>query len=279
VKSTRGIHFAGRTIRHLFMLVVAAGSFAFAADYKLGPEDLLKIEVFDHPELSVQTRVSASGNISVPLVGQINVGGMSTRNLEEALTSRWSDGGFVRKPQVSVLVSEYMSQKVAVMGQVAKPGQYALSTANTVRDILAQAGGLNNGGTGLPTGFGVNGVAGDEATLIHADGTKVTLDLHALLEGDPAQNPQVTAGDAIYVPRAPMFYIYGEVQRPGQYRLERNMSVVQAIAAGGGLTPKGTEFGMKVKRRNSAGVLQDVSVKGRDPLKADDVVTIRQSWF
>jgi len=279
VKIARGAYYSWTAICNIFLPFLAATPLVFAADYKLGPEDLLKIDVFDHPELSVQTRVSASGYITIPLVGQINVGGMSTRDLEESLSSRLNDGGFVRKPQVSVLVAEYLSQKVAVMGQVAKPGQYALTTSNTVRDLLAQAGGLNNGGTGLPTGFGVNGVAGDEATLTHADGTKVTLDLHALFDGDPSQNPKVVAGDTIYVPRAPIFYIYGEVQRPGQYKLERNMTVVQAIAAGGGLTPKGSEFGMKIKRRSSAGVVQDISVKGRDSLKPDDVISIRQSWF
>jgi polysaccharide export outer membrane protein len=136
-----------------------------------------------------------------------------------------------------------------------------------VLDLLAQAGG--------PVGM----VAGEQATLIHQDGSKVTIDLHALFEGDPTQNPVVTSGDTIYVPRAPQFYVYGEVQRPGFYRLERNMTVTQAISAGGGLTPKGSEHGLKVKRRDASGKEQEVSVKGPDLLQPDDVLSIRESWF
>jgi polysaccharide biosynthesis/export protein len=248
-------------------------SFAHAGDYKIGAEDLLRVDVFDHPELSVQARVSASGNMTLPLVGPIAVKGMTARELEQSLVTRLNDGGFVRKPQVTVLVVEYLSQKVSVLGQVAKPGQYSLTTSNTVRDLIAQAGGLNNGIVA------VNGIAGDDGTLTRADGTRTTIDLHAMFEGDPAQNPTVAAGDTVYIPRANVFYVAGEVQRPGQYKLERNMTVYQAIAAGGGLTPKGSNHWMKIRRRSASGVVESVSAKGSDLLKPDDVLSVNQKWF
>jgi polysaccharide export outer membrane protein len=134
-------------------------------------------------------------------------------------------------------------------------------------DALALAGGP------------VNAVAADQATLVRQNGTKVTIDLQKLFDGDPEQNPAVTAGDTLYVPRAPFFYIYGEVQRPGPYRLERKMTVAQAISAGGGLTPKGSLHWMKVKRTDANGAMHEVSIKEHDLLQADDVLMIKQSWF
>jgi polysaccharide export outer membrane protein len=245
------------------------------SDYRVGSDDLLAITVFDHPELSLSVRISKSGNFTYPLLGVIQAAGLSTHELEERLTHRFSDGNFVHQPQVSVLVTDYQSQKVAVMGQVAKPGQYALTTANRALDLIAQAGGVVNG-TGGALAYAL---AGDDAVLIRRDGTKVPIDLRALFEGDQRQNPAVSGGDTIFVPRAPQFYIYGQVQRPGSYKLERDMTVTQAIAAGGGLTPKGTEHRMSVRRRDASGTLREVPVKVRDLLQPDDVLTIKQGWF
>lgn len=248
-------------------LLGGAGALAETGDYTIGAEDLVRITVFDHPELSVDARVSKSGNITFPLLGEVHVAGLSTRDMEQQLVSRLESGAYVRNPQVSVLITEYQSQKIAVMGQVARPGQYALAKENKVLDLLAQAGGV------------LNELAADQASLLRHDGTKQAIDLHALFEGDPSQNPVVSAGDTIYVPKAPVFYIYGQVQRAGVYRLQRNMTVTQAISTGGGLTPRGSEHWLKVKRRDSTGAVRNISVNGRDLLQPDDVLTIPESWF
>jgi polysaccharide export outer membrane protein len=115
--------------------------------------------------------------------------------------------------------------------------------------------------------------------LIRRNGTKISIDLHTLFDGDPAQNPIVVGGDTIFVSRAPVFYVYGQVQKPGVYKLERNMSVAQAISAGGGLTIKGSEHRLSVKRRDAHGDVKEVSVKLRDLLKPDDVLNVKESWF
>ncbi len=240
---------------------------AVSADYRVGAGDLLHISVFDHPELLVDLRVSESGKITFPLLGQIQVAGMSTHEVESALTQGLAGGGFVRSPQVSVLVTDFQSQKVSVMGQVAKPGQYALTISQHVLDALAQAGGV------------MNIIAADDATLIRKDGTKVPIDLIAMFSGDPTQNPAVGAGDTVYVPKALQFYVYGQVQRPGVYRLERRMTVSQAISAGGGLTAKGSERWLVVKRRDAAGKERKVSVSSSDFLQADDVLLVKESLF
>jgi polysaccharide export outer membrane protein len=207
------------------------------------------------------------------LLGQIDVAGDSTRQAEELLTQRLDDGRYVRGAQVSVLVAEFQSQTVSVMGQVVKPGQYALQKSYKVLDVLAQAGGVIN-----PVAVGEQ-AAGDQATVIRRDGTKIQISLKKLFEGDPTQNPAVVSGDSIYVPRSPQFYIYGEVQRPGVYRLESRMTLSQAISEGGGLTPRGSEHRVSVKRVDAQGKERKLSLKSGDFVQADDVIWIKQGWF
>jgi polysaccharide biosynthesis/export protein len=253
----------------LIALLLPALALASAdqTEYRLGAGDLLKINVYGYPDMSADVRVDEAGSISYAYVGQVAVGGRSARDVESLVAQKLTDGGFIRSPQVSVLVADYRSQKVAVMGQVSRPGQYPLRKSSSVMDLLAEAGGV------------VNTMAADEATLLRADGSKRSIDLFALFEGDPQQNASVMAGDTIYVPKAAQFYVYGEVQRPGTYKLERNMTVSQAISMGGGLTPRGTERGAKVKRRNEQGKEARISVKGSDLLQADDVLVIKESLF
>jgi polysaccharide export outer membrane protein len=240
---------------------------AASTDYRLGPGDLLKIVVFDHDELNLDARISQTGNITFALVGQVPVGGLSTRDAEVLLAKRLADGGFVSRPQVSILVSDFESQKVSVMGQVTKAGQYPLDSSKSVLDALALAGGL------------LNDSAGDDATLVRADGTHVAIDLSRLFDGDPAMNPPVHDGDTLFVQRAAQFYVYGEVQHPGQYRLPRNTTIAQAISIGGGLTPRGTEHGAIVKRLSPDGKERKLPLTGDDVLQPNDVLLIKPSWF
>jgi polysaccharide biosynthesis/export protein len=248
-------------------LLVLTQAGAKPEDYRLGAGDLLKIAVFDHDELGVDARISQSGNITFPLIGQVQVTGLSTRDVELLVARRLIEGGFVKQPQVSVLVSEYQSQKVSVMGQVAKPGQYPLDTSKKVLDALALAGGV------------LNETAADDVTLVRADGTRIVIDLQKLFDGDPAVNLVVQDGDTVFVAHAPQFYIYGQVQRPGQYKLVRNTSISQAISIGGGLTPRGTQRGAIVKRVDANGKEHKISVKDEDVLQPNDVLMIKASLF
>jgi polysaccharide biosynthesis/export protein len=248
-------------------LLVLTQATAKPEDYRLGPGDTLKITVFDHDELGSEARISQSGNITFPLLGQVQVAGLSTRETELLLARRLIDGGFVKQPQVSVLVSDYQSQKVSVMGQVSKPGQYPLDASKKVLDALALAGGV------------LNDTASDDVTLVRADGTRIVIDLQKLFDGDPAANLVVQDGDTVFVAHAPQFYIYGQVQHPGQYKLVRNTSISQAISIGGGLTPRGTQRGAIVKRVDAKGKEHKVSVKDEDVLQPNDVLMIKASLF
>lgn len=252
------------------LLVIFCCGQANADDVQLGAGDVVKITVYEHPDLTTETRVSEAGNITFPLIGQVTVGGQSTSAAEKKIANLLQSGGYIKKPQVNMIVLQMQSQMVSVLGQVLKPGRYPIEGKRTVTDILAAAGGANSDG-------------GDLVTLIRTRGGKATREVIDILDimrtGDMAKNLELSGNDIIFVERAPRFYIYGEVQRPGVYRLERNMSVLQALSAGGGLTVRGTEKGVRIKRRNAAGVMQVLEAKMDDPVQVDDVVFIQESLF
>ena len=159
---------------------------------------------------------------------------------------------------------------MSVLGSVRNQGRYPIEGKRSLTDILAMAGGI------LPEG-------GDLVTLIRSDGNKFAKEVIDVIEmvrsGDLTRNLNVRSDDLIYVERALRFYIYGEVQRPGTYRLERNMTVIQALSVGGGLTQRGTERGLRIQRRDVEGNLQVLTVKSSDFVEPDDVLYIKESLF
>lgn len=252
-----------------FALLGLTGA-AFAEDIQLGPGDVLKISVYGNPDLSLDTRVNDEGKISYPLVGDIKVGGMSPSAAEKKIADLLQSGGFIREPHVNLIVTVMESQQVSVLGQVNKPGRFPIDTKHDLTDVLAMAG-------------GVNGDAGDMVTLIRKrDGktTKQSIDLLEIMrEPSTTENPELLPGDVVYVERAPHFYIYGEVQKPGAYRLERGMDVMQALSVGGGLNIRGTERGVRIKRRDDKGEMHIVRVKNDDKVLPNDVIEVQESLF
>jgi polysaccharide export outer membrane protein len=241
------------------------------SDYRIGAGDNLKIVVFQSNDLATETRVSESGTISFPLVGELQVAGLTTSDLERMIAKRLREGSFLVNPSVNVNVSQFRSLQVSVLGYVNKPGKIALEQSiNRVSELIAMAGGVT------PQG-------GDMVTLFTraGDGEKrIDIDLPNVFTVTGARNDAIVRnGDTIFVPRAPVFYIYGEVQHPGQYRLERDMTVMQALAAGGGLTQRGTERGTRINRRNSSGKLELRAMNLDDRVDADDVIYVRESLF
>ena len=243
---------------------------AFGADLPLGPGDLLKVSVYGSPDLGLDTRVSDTGTITYPLIGQVEVGGLSVAAAEKKIAGLLESGGFLRKAQVNIIVTAVISQQVSVLGQVNRPGRYPIEGKRSLVDMLAVAGGIAADG-------------GDTVSLIRKRNGSVTKDVIDIIEmmrtGKMNLDFDLSGNDVLYVERAPRFYIYGEVQRPGPFRLERSMTVVQALSTGGGLTPRGSERGIVIKRRDGQGVVQSISAKQDDLLQPDDVLYVRESWF
>jgi len=255
-----------------FLLVLAGSASASGErEYLLGAGDIVRISVFQNPDLTTETRVSENGTLTFPLLGSVAVGGKSTAAAEGIIASRLRDGGFVLQPQVNVLPVRMQGNQVAVLGQVNRPGRYLMETANLrLTDMLATAGGI------APTGA-------DVAVLSGTRGGKPIrheINIPQLFTSDDSSGDmQLSGGDVIYVQRAPVFYIYGEVQRPGSFRLERNMSIMQGLALGGGTTVRGTTRGLRVHRRQADGEVRVFEPTLDDLLTADDVIYVKESLF
>ena len=241
-----------------------------SADYQIGPDDVLQIKVYGYDDLDSESKVSESGRITFPLIGEITVGGLTTFGVEKKIADALVGGNFIKNPQVTVSVMEYQGQLVSVLGQVKKPGRYPLKSASTLIDLIAMAGGINENG--------------DDRVIVTSriDGklSKREVNLREALELSDQSSPLTVAqGDIVYIPKAPVFYIYGEVQKAGAYRLEPKISVAQAISLGGGLTPRGSLRGIVIERRNSDGKHETLDAELSDPVKKDDIVVVDERWF
>jgi len=270
-----------QAVRHLLWILFSAliaatpahsqSRDASRSNEALGAGDSVRVTVFQNPDLTTDARVSPRGTIVFPLVGEIELGGLTPAQAGNRIADQLRRGGFMVKPQVAVSILQVRSRQVHVLGQLQRPGSYVLEdTGARLTDILTLAGGINGAGADTVT------------VLTHRDGKAQTwaINLPAIFRGgEGATNIQIENGDTIFVERAPVFYIYGEVQRAGAYRLEPNMIVMQALALGGGLTLRATERGIGVHRRMPNGKFMKLEAKLTDPVQAEDVVVVRESLF
>ena len=239
---------------------------------RIGPGDTIRITVYQSPDLSLETRVNEGGVITYPLLGRVKLGGLSVVAAEQHLAQELKRGEFVKDPQVMIVVTNVRANQVNVLGQVGKPGRYPLDLSGMrLTEVLALAGGI------------VAGVGSDSVVLIgQREGRpyRHEVDLPRLFaQGGTSEDIVVNPGDTLWVDRAPQIYMYGEIQHAGVVRLERGMTVMQAVAAGGGATPRGTLKGLRVTRRGPDGRMQTLEPSMEDTLKDGDVVFIKESLF
>jgi len=269
----------GRTVveKPMQPMVGAAAPFGTSAqgqgveDYRIGAGDVLRISVFNQPDLLTEVEVSEAGTVAMPLVGEVAVGGKTRVDAAKALGESLKSGGFLKEADVVVRVLEYRSQQVSVLGEVAKPGRYAISRPSTVAEVIALAGGITPKGGNVVTVV----QAGDGGQM-RSQEVNVNDQINAGASGSALL---LRAGDTVTVPAAPVFYIYGEVRLPGAYPLAANMTVVQAISVGGGLTARGTERGIRIERRAPDGTVKTYSAKGLERLQPNDVLRVQEGWF
>lgn len=249
----------------------AASAQGSEQDYRIGPGDVLKITTFRSPELSLETQVSEDGKISFPLLGTVDVGGKSPFSVAKSIEQQLREGKFFSEPQVSVLVAQHRSKIVSINGHVARPGRYPIETGQLrLSELIALAGGI------LPSGS-------DEVVILRdagAESQRLTVTLSTLFTGDAASanDPLVVGGDRVFVDKAPRFYIYGEVQRPGEYELSRNLTVGQAIALGGGVTPRGNKKNVRVYRSGSS-KRKGISAELSSEVRPNDEIVVQERIF
>lgn len=260
------------------LMLLLAAAFALctqAADqqleYRLGAGDVIRIVVFQNENLTLERRVTENGTITFPLIGTIKIGGLTIGAAEQIIAKALKDGAFIQSPQVNIVLLLNRGNQVSVLGQVNRPGRFPLETFNTrVSEMLAIAGGV------ATTGADVAILTG----LREGKPFRVEIDIAGMFLNNRLQDDLVVSGgDVIYVHRMPLYYIYGEAQRASSYRVERGMTVRQALAQGGGPTLRGTERRLRLYRRGAGGKVEVLSPGLDDPVQADDVIYVNESIF
>jgi polysaccharide export outer membrane protein len=252
--------------------------------YEIGVDDILRVTVYGHTDLLQTIVVQSDGTFIFPLVGRVKAEGLTPKELEQKLVLLLGKG-FIRNPQVTVVVQEYRSKTVFVVGEVARPGSYPLFESRTVVEVLSRAGPM------LPSAGGevvvvrpagpVNGPllpheAGAASASDQAEVIRVNLrDLQA---GDLARNITLRPNDTVFVPLAPKVYVSGEVKQPGAYALLPGTTVRQAISLAGGFT-EDASTGRIVVVRQVNGKSRQLKVKLEDLLEPSDTVVVKQKLF
>lgn len=244
----------------------------FAEDYVLGKDDIVKITVYGHQDLTTIAQVSGEGVINLPLIGAVHALGLTTSQVSRKVTELLADG-YIVNPHVSVFIEEYRSRKTIIMGQVNRPGVYPLSGNTSLLELLSKAGG--------PTRE-----AGDKAVIKRKAVTPgrldsiVTVDLRKLLEeGDTASDIPLIDGDSVYVVKAEVFYVTGEVKKPDAFRYEEGTTVIKAATMAGGFTDKAAPGRIKIIRKVGGKERIIEKAEMEEPVQPDDIIVVPESFW
>jgi polysaccharide export outer membrane protein len=238
---------------------------------QLGPGDSVNVQVYGQPDLSTTAYVADDGTLSIPLAGSVQVSGLSPSQAGSRIEAALKTAKILVDPHVTLTVTQTRSQRVSVLGQVGTPGRYPIESNTSILDLLAQAGGIT--------------ATGSDIVFIlrqDKDGKEVRypVDLKGLASGSGAV-PSVTlqSGDSVFVPKAEQFSIYGEVTTPGRYRVEPGMTVIEAIARAGGITLRGSQRRVEIKRKQANGSYSNEKARLGDLVRPDDVIQVKESIF
>lgn len=259
-----------RTLAWLALLMPTLG-FAQSMQEVIGAGDTVRIRAFRYPELTTEARVTEAGQVQVPHIGPVVLQGLTPEKAASLIAERLKIGNYVLDPQINVAIVQARSRQVSVLGHVTRPGRYTLEGASArLSDVVAMAGGL------APSASDVLVVK----RMRNGRAESINVDLGAVIRGSrEAQDLEIASGDSVFVPKAPVVYVYGEVTRGGSYRLEPGMTVMHALSLAGGVTPRGSEKLAKLRRKNPGGGWSEAPARPTDAVAADDVIYIRESLF
>jgi polysaccharide export outer membrane protein len=238
---------------------------------KLGPGDLIELNVYNVPELTTKARVSNTGDVYLPLVDYVHVAGLTQEEAQAVIEKRLEEGGFVRNPHVTIFVDEANSQGVTVLGEVAKPGIYADPADRKLYEVISLAGGF--------TGNAARKIA----VIRRGQADAIHIDLPRNLGDDVSGNIDVLPGDTITVPKAPIIYVVGDVGRPSGLMVDNGqLTVLQALALAGGTNRTAKMGGARIIRKGPTGMTetrlklkQMLEAKTPDvTLQADDILFV-----
>ncbi len=281
----------------LLLLLLAVRQAVAEDNYEVGPEDILAISVLAQPAMTGDFTIDRDGMLTFPALGKIKASGMTATEFERKLTTLLADG-YVKRPQLSVTVKEYKSQRVLVTGAIPKPGPYALKGDRSARAFLGELGNLGPDAgheiivTRPPAVLPVDGSEPraalgeiptdvDNPLLQQAEvpGAHVfTLSLQKAMAGDPEHNILLQAGDTIFFPKARQIYISGQVGRAGPYRYQEGMTILQALTLAGGVGPRGAAGRVKIVRIVD-GEKQEIKPKPTDTVQPEDTLVVPERFF
>jgi len=262
------------------LLAPAAAAQTPPTDYVVGPEDVLMITVFNEPTLSGRFTVEADGTFNYPLVGRVKVGGKTLRAIQEDLTSRLGTS-YLRNPQVTILVDQFRSQSIFVLGEVRQPGKHVISGNLTLLEALSQAGGpTTSAGTEVVVRRPKNPLATAGPIDPTDDTTSEVVARVSLedLQSGRAPNVAIRDGDNIFVPKAETFFVTGHVRSPGPYVWEEGMTVLIALSKAGGITERGARNRVKIIRI-VGGERKEIKVEMTDLVQPNDTIDVPQRYF
>ena len=252
-----------------FIVLLFAGQPCIAQDYIVGESDLLTISVYDHPDLTTTARVGGDGSILMSLIGQVEVKGLTVSKISGKISGLLADG-YIIDPQVTVFIKEFRSSKAMLMGEVNRPGLYELHGQTTFLELLSKAGGMTKN-------------AGNKAIIKRkrTSGEKIiTVNLKGLREkGETFGDKQILDGDSIYVEKAGVFYVTGEVKKPDAYRYEEGISIIKAITKAGGLTDLASAKNVRIIRKVNGKEKVHEKVSMDEPVLPEDVIVVPESFF
>ncbi len=243
------------------------------SNIRLGTGDLIEVSVYNVPELSTKTRISNAGDVYLPLIDYVHVGGLTIDEAEVVIEKRLDQGGFVKNPHVQLFVHEYTSEGASLLGEVAKPGVYPILGDQRLFDLISAAGGFSER-------------AGKSITVTHRGQPPITVPMSRNLEDHPESNIPVFAGDTISVRRADVIYVVGDVARPSGLLMDSgHLTVLQAIALAGGTTSTAKLNGTRIIRKGPSGLSETpvplkklLQAKANDiPMEADDILFVPTS--
>jgi polysaccharide export outer membrane protein len=243
----------------------------------VGAGDQIFITVFGQPDMSAEVTVNDNQQVTLPLVGMLKVGGLSPAAIEKLVAMRLKDGDYLRNPEVSVQVRQVRSQMISVLGEVQRPGRFALTGKLSVLDALATAGGLTARADRTvflirrkPTTDGSKEIERQEIAiqldqLIDVVKGDVDLDLKNL--------------DVIYVAQQKLFYVHGEVRRPGAYPMEPELTVMRVLAISGGVTDRGSMRRIRIHRKGAGNQIEEFTPTLNTRISGGDVVFVEERLF
>jgi len=240
--------------------VVPTGQAAENAEYVLGPEDVVEIEVVGTND-KTRARIYTDGTIQTNLGGRINASGRTPKELAADIAKSLKSGGFYADPVVNVEVVGYASRYVTVLGNVGSPGLVPINRAYKLSEILARVGGVRADGA-------------DYVIVTGPDGKENRYNVEKMSAGDASQDPNVAPGEKIFSPTADLFYISGQIRSPGAYPMKSGTTVAQAIAKAGGLTESGSDKKVSARRNG-----QKVKLQADAKIEAGDVLSVGERLF